>query len=626
MAGKSIEEDSVKRTPQGVKLAALIAVGALVAAACGDDGGKSTSTEAATTAAPATTSGAPETTAAPATTSGAPETTAAPGGGGTITYAAEQEYTSYNNVTADQVLGANALVLNLTQPGPFISMPDLTFKLWGDMMDSAEITSADPQIVVYKIKDAAVWSDGAPIDCSDFYLAWLSQNGVAGNRKNADGTDAKDADGNPIPVFNAASTTGYDQISKVECDATGKTVTTTYSSQFADWKGLFGSLLPAHIVATKAGVAGIAATLSADDLTKVADVWNNGFIGFDPTMDLSGAWFTISEFNKGQNLILKRNDKFFGKPASADTIVFLQVPDATAEPQALQNGDVQVISPQPNPDLLKQLEGLAGVTVSVNQGVTWEHYDLNLKNQFLSDVKVRQAFALCLNREEIVKTLVNPLNKDAAVLNNRMFMPGSPYNKDNMGEFATQNIDKAKQLLTDAGFTFGADGIATKGGKPLKLRLGRRDPNPRRQSTNELAAEQCKPAGFDLVDDPAADFNSKRAPASDFDIALLAWQATATLSSYNAIYLPKDAGGGQNYNNWTDPKVKELTDAANKEFDDAKRADLYNQLDKLVTDNMVTVPLFQFQDLIAYTNNITGVVYNGPLGVTWNANEWVIAA
>jgi peptide/nickel transport system substrate-binding protein len=620
----------VKRTPRSVKLAALLAVGAIAAAACGDDGGKSTSTEAVTTAAPAT-SAAPGTTAAPVTseapgTTAVPATTAPPGGSGTITYAAEQEYTSYNNSAADQGLGANALVLNLTQPGPFISMPDLTFKLWDDMMDSAEITSTDPQVVVYKIKDAAVWSDGAPIDCSDFYLAWLSQNGVAGNRKNADGTDAKDADGNPVPVFNAISTTGYDQISKVECDATGKTVTSTYSSPFADWKGLFFNLLPTHIVAAKAGVADLTAALSPEDLLKVADVWNTGFIGFDPAMDLSGAWYTISEFSAGQNLILKKNDKFYGKPANADSIVFLQVPDATSEPQALANGDVQVISPQPNPDLLKQLEGLPGVTVSVNQGVTWEHYDLNLKNEFLSDLKVRQAFALCLNRDEIVKTLINPLNKDAAVLNNRVFMPGSPYAKDNMGEFGTQNIDKAKQLLTDAGFTFGADGIASKGGKPLKLRLGRRDPNPRRQSTNELAAEQCKPAGFDLVDDPAADFNSTRAPASDFDIALLAWQATATLSSYNAIYLPKDAGGGQNYNNWTDPKVKELTDAANKEFDDAKRADLYNQLDKLVTDNMVTIPLFQFQDLIAYTNNITGVVYNGPLGVTWNANEWAITS
>jgi len=607
-------EDSVKKTKRSIKLATVLAAGALLATACGS---KSSST---TTAAPESTTANTE--AAP--TTAAPDTTV-PAGPTSVTYAAEQEYTSYNNGAADQGLFANTLVLNMTLPGPWLALPDNTFKVWDEMMDSVTLTSTSPQVVEYKVKEAAVWSDGAPIGCDDFYLAWLSSNGKAGNRKKADGTDELDADGNPIPVFNTAGTTGYDQVASVTCDATGKVITATFDTPFADWKGLFGGLLPAHVVAAKSGVADIK-TATPEDIVKVADFWNTGFVGFNADVALSGGWYKISEFNPGKNLILVKNEKFWGKPANIDQIVFLAVPDATAQPQALENGDVQVISPQPNPDLLAQLQAITGVTASVNSGLTYEHYDMNLKNEHLADLKVRQAFALCVPRQEMVDTLLKPLNDKAGVLNSRIFIPTSPFYKDNLGEFANVDIEKSKALLAEAGYTVGSDGIAEKGGKKLSLRLGRRDPNPRRQKENELTIESCKQAGFDLTDDPAEKFNAERLPASDYDIALFAWVSGSTLSGNNSIYLAPADGGGQNWNNWSNPQVKVLMDQANVEFDDAKRADLYNQLDALVTADMVTIPLFQLQELVAYSNTVTGVVYHGNAGVTWNANEWALAA
>jgi peptide/nickel transport system substrate-binding protein len=169
----------------------------------------------------------------------------------------------------------------------------------------------------------------------------------------------------------------------------------------------------------------------------------------------------------------------------------------------------------------------------------------------------------------------------------------------------------------------GADGVYAKGGNRLSLRLGRRDPNPRRQSTNELFIEQCKDAGIELTDDPAADFNSVRLPASDYDIALFAWQATAALSPNTSIYI---TGGGQNWNAIDLPAVNDLFGKANANFDAKSRAAQMNEIDGLLWDDMSTLPLFQFQDMIAYSNTVSNVVYNGPLGVTWNANQWVVQA
>ena len=41
---------------------------------------------------------------------------------------------------------------------------------------------------------------------------------------------------------------------------------------------------------------------------------------------------------------------------------------------------------------------------------------------------------------------------------------------------------------------------------------------------------------------------------------------------------------------------------------------------------MATVPLFQFQEMVAYASSVQNVIFNGPTGVTWNANEWAISA
>ena len=214
-------------------------------------------------------------------------------------------------------------------------------------------------------------------------------------------------------------------------------------------------------------------------------------------------------------------------------------------------------------------------------------------------------------------------NNTTTVLNNHMYVPGSPDYADNSGDFAAQDFAGSKALLEKSGFTMGADGFYEKGGKQLTLRLGRRDPNPRRQSENELTIAACKDAGFNLTDDPSEDFNSVRLPASDYDIALFAWVATAFQSSNAALYLPD---GGQNWNNYKNDKLVDMFASANADFDATSRAKTMNEIDSILWDDMVTLPLFQYQELISYSDTITGVVYNGPLGVTWNANEWAVAS
>ncbi len=622
----------MRTTKRSATFAALAVSLAFIAGACGgdDDGGSTDTTTASGGSEPT------ETTTAGSTGETTPETTGGESSGesgGTVTYAAEQEYTSYNNGTSAQGLFANTLVLNMVLPGPFIVQPDLSVKVDDALMVSAEVTSEDPQVVEYVVQDAAAWSDGDPIDCDDFQLAYMAQNGKA-TKPNPDytGPGQTDAEGSEIaetlPVFDNASSTGYEDIDKVECSDDGKTITVSFAKVYADWQSLFGALLPAHVLETNAGVEDITTVdpvTVSPELEKIGEFWNTGYDGFDPAIALSGAWYEISEFNAGSNLILKRNEKYYGKPGLLDEIVFLQVPDAEQQPTALANGDVQVISPQPNVDLVNQLKEVTGIVTTLSQGLTFEHYDFNQANVHLADINVRKALSLCIDREEIVDTLIIPINPDATVLNNRMYVPNQADYADNSGGLK-RDVAASKALLEESGYVLGADGVYAKDGNRLALRLGRRDPNPRRQSTNELFIEQCKEAGIELTDDPAEDMLSVRLPASDYDIILFAWVASPFPSSSTSIYSPPADGGGQNYNNYVNPELKAKFDEANSELDATKRAAMMNEIDSIIWDDMATLPLFQFQELVSTSETVSGVEFNGPAGITWNANTWAISA
>ena len=185
-----------------LRLAVLPIAFALVIAACGGDGGGG----------------------------GESRTSNAIREGGTLSYAADQEPTGFNNNTSkDNGTSVLNVVINMFPP-VFRLHPDFSVQLNKELMDSAEQTSTDPQTIVYKIRQEAVWSDGTPVSADDFEYLWKNLNG-----------SIKDND--------VAATTGYDQIESVEGSDNGKTVTVVFSEPFTDWKSLFYGLLPAHYMA-----------------------------------------------------------------------------------------------------------------------------------------------------------------------------------------------------------------------------------------------------------------------------------------------------------------------------------------------------------------------------------------
>jgi peptide/nickel transport system substrate-binding protein len=508
--------------------------------------------------------------------------------GGTLNYGADQEPTGFNNNTSkDNGTSVANVVINVL-PQTFHLTPDFKVAMNTDLLESAEQTSSNPQTVVYKIKQNAVWSDGVPVSADDFIYLWKNLNGTI-----------KDND--------VATTTGYDQVKSVTGSDNGKTVTVVFKTPFGDWKSLFCSgnfILPAHYMSKQPGG------------------WNTG-LDKNPEKIPSAGPFKVQNYTAGQSLTLVRNDKYFGKKPSLDSIVFRFLPESTTQPAALQNNEVDMIYPQPQLDMVQQVKALPDVSNQINLGPTFEHLDFNFKNQFLSDVAVRKAIATGINVDELVKRTVGQFASQVKPLGNRLWMPFQEAYQDHFSQYGKGDVAGAQKLLDAAGYTKGSDGIYTKGGKKISLRFSTTAGNKLRETQGELFQAQMKQVGIDIK---IANLDSQKLfgdalPNGNFDVADFAWVGGPFAVSGNRdIYR---SGAGSNYGQYANPKVDQLFAQAGAEFDANKAAELLNQIDQVVTDDMATIPLYNKPTFLAFRNTFVNVSDNATQdGPFWNSNTW----
>jgi len=532
----------------------------------------------------------------------APPSTQAVKQGGTLNWGADQEPTGFNTNTSKDNGTAAINVIDRTWPTVFHQTPDFKPALDKDLMVSADVTSQNPQIVTMKINPNASWADGVPITADDFIYFWKMQKDP--NNTNDSCTNGCAQNGKPID--DATDGTGYKNISSIVGSDNGKTVTVTFSVPFADWKSLWSQILPAHI-AQKVG-------------------WNDGFDKFDPAVIVSGGPYKIQSYNPGKDLTLVVNDKYWGPKPHLDSIVYHFITDSAQQVPALQNKEVDMIYPQPQLDQVNGVKQLTDVNSEVNFGLSFEHIDFNVKTPGLDDLVVRQAIATAIDRPKLVQRTVAQFSSKATILNNRMFVTNQPEYKDTSGgAYDKGDPAKAKQMLTADGYALGPDGIFAKAGKRLSFRISTTLGNALRLNEETLMQADVKTAGIEFkIDNAKNTILFPRFSKHDFDIALFAWVDTLYPTGNNPIYSQCVKGTcGQNYGQFGNPALDQTLTAGAAQLDRAKEVDDYNAADKIVWDNMWTLPLYQKPTFIAVRNTYVNIHDNATSeGPSWNAEGW----
>jgi len=550
--------------------------------------------------------------------------------GGTVTVAVVNDFTSFNSQTPQGNLDTNGQVGYLDGSyGSGFSYIGKDFKIVHDeKFGSFEKTSDDPLTVKYTLNEDAKWSDGEPLTADDMVLAWAISSGHY-DSATFDPDSGEVTNGTQYFAI-AASTAGLDTSEFPTVSDDNKSITITYGTPYVDWELVNPIAQPAHIVAKKAGLASAAdltslfkglpkgdkaAPIAPDPtLKKAGDFVNTGYdvtaFPTDPDLLVSSGAMVATGWTPGQSLTMERNKHYVGGMVpKVDKVIFRVIPDANAQVTALQNGEVDIINPQASADTLTALKD-TGADVLTGDQVSYDHLDLNFGSPVFAELSVRQAFLKTIPRQQILDSIVTPVNPKAKVLNSQIWVPANePYadsvKKNGSSDYADVDIDGAKTLLAGATPT---------------VRILYNTSNPNRVDEFQAIQESAAKAGFKIVDAGSPDW-SKLLPGGDYDASLFGWISPgAGTTGIPQIF---SSQGGGNYNRYTGTNDDAL--ATQTTLDPDKLVSLEKRIDKQTFADAYGLPLFQAPGVFGVSKRVNGVEYMGnQTGPFWNFWEWSI--
>ena len=467
--------------------------------------------------------------------------------------------------------------------------------------------------VTWKLKQNIKWSDGTPFTAADVVFTYQYVTN---------------------PQVAAVSGGTYDVIASVEA-IDDYTVKVNFKDVNPAWYLVFvggeGMILPKHIYEPYNGRN---AREAPANLKPVG----------------TGA-YRVVEFKPGDTVIYEPNPEF----READKLGFERVElkgggDATSAARAvLQTGDADFAANlQVEAPILQELEAAGKGKVVTDFGALMEriiinHSDPNkatsdgersnigFPHPFFSDLKVRQALALAIDRDTIAKQLYGVTGK---VTSNFLVAPQKYVSPNTSYEY---NLERANQLLDSAGWRdTNGNGIRDKDGVEMSV-VFQTSVNPLRQKTQAVIKQGLQSIGMEVElksIDASVYFSSD--PSSNDTLehfyADLQMYMTGNINPdpgaymkfYTCNQIPQKANNwsGDNNSRYCNPEYDKLWQKSTVELDPKKRQQLFIQMNDLLVNEAVGIPLVHRANVVAFSNSITG--YNlTPWDMrTWDIMNW----
>jgi peptide/nickel transport system substrate-binding protein len=179
------------------------------------------------------------------------------------------------------------------------------------------------------------------------------------------------------------------------------------------------------------------------------------------------------------------------------------------------------------------------------------------------------------------------------------------------------DAQKAQVTLERAGWVLGSDGVYSRVGQRLSFAISH-DGSPAHSREVEMIRKQCRQAGMEIADGATPGDAVVR---GRFDVALTTSSSASRGWSLADRYATK---GELNYQHYSNPEVDAALGIAETEYSESTQMDSLAKIDRLLADDLVSLPLFQVPIMWAYASNIDSVYRHASDGVTWNANEWTV--
>ena len=317
----------------------------------------------------------------------------------------------------------------------------------------------------------------------------------------------------------------------------------------------------------------------------VDDPINHSTVLEDGTVNSYGPYY-IAEWNDGQYVDLKKNPYWVspeGTPEpSVEEVMFRIFTDENAMILALENGEIDTAGNYIGANSKTQLQNDGTFSLFNVESLGYGQISMSQKVEALTDVNLRKAIAMCVDREAICEV---GCKGDAVP----MFTPVSPVYQDLVkSDIRQPDYDPAaaKKLLLDNGYTEGDDGILVNpSGTKLEFTIMYRDTIQNAQDVMDIFKDGCAEAGIALNQKTAdaTTYSEKVTQGHDFELSFNQW---GTIDDPDTtLYTCYGIGQMLNFMDYNNEEMDALLLQMKQEPDQAKRIELLDQWQELFVEN-----------------------------------------
>jgi len=448
--------------------------------------------------------------------------------------------------------------------------------------------SADGLTITYHLRKDVKWSDGVPFTSKDVKWTWEAIMN---------------------PNNNIISRHGYDEIKSIDTpDAWTAIVhlkekfSPFVNTFFTDSDQPYG-VAPEHVLAKYPNV---------------------NQIPFNSEPTVSDGPFRFAEWVHNDHISLVANDNFFlGKPG-LKRIEIKMIPDENTSVELLKTHAIDWIY-QGSIHLYPQVKDIADTSIVWMRVNGYYDAQINTSGPQLSDVRVRQAIAYAMDKQQLVNTTMYGQETIASE-----DIPDWMWAFDPSVRSYPHDLAKAHALLAQAGYTMGPNGIYQKGGEPLSLLLVTENSNTTYKQLAIEIQEQLHRAGIQAQIKlfPGAQLY---APAGEggilqgghFDIVVDGWYAGIDPDDSAQFMCKNVPPGGYNYPRYCSPEMDAAQTMALTHYDQATRKVAYAKTQALLARDVPEIFINWLRQMEPISVDFKGLDPN-PVVENWNAWQWSI--
>jgi peptide/nickel transport system substrate-binding protein len=307
--------------------------------------------------------------------------------------------------------------------------------------------------------------------------------------------------------------------------------------------------------------------------------------------------FQFVSMQQDKDVILARNDDYWGIKPKLPRVRFTVVPDTTTRALELRKGDVDVAENSLTADMIEPLRSERNLQVQIEPGTIYSYLAMNLRDPILKHARVRQALAYAINREPMIHYLWRDQVRAANTI-----LPPQHWAYDPNVRVYDHNQELARKLLDETGYP---------------LRNGVRFHLTMKSSTEEstrlmtaVLQQQLADVGVAL-DIRTFEFATFYADVTKgaFQLFSMRWVGANQDPDifehvfYSSSTPPRRANRGY----YSNARVDTLIDAGRRETDRAKRKNIYWELQEILAEDLPYISLWYSDNVLVHTKRVRGI-------------------